>query len=94
MVIRDEPPFDSQLLKQKFAQALRVIEKRDAENAALSKERDDALAQRDAALEENEKLLLILSQYKRAIFGRRSEKIDPEQLQFLLSVSAGAIIPH
>jgi transposase len=87
MVIRDEPPFDSQLLKQKFAQALRVIEKRDAENAALSKERDDALAQRDAALEENEKLLLILSQYKRAIFGRRSEKIDPEQLQLLLSQS-------
>ena len=87
MVIRDEPPFDSQLLEQKFARAVRLIEKRDAEIAGLSKERDEAIARRDAALEENEKLLLILSQYKRAIFGRRSEKIDPEQLHLLLSQS-------
>jgi transposase len=87
MVIRDEPLFDSRLLQQKLAQATRLIEKRDAEIVALSKERDEAVAGRDAAREENEKLLLILSQYKRAIFGRRSEKIDPEQLQLLLSQS-------
>jgi transposase len=31
--------------------------------------------------------LLILSQYKRAIFGRRSERIDPEQLHLRLSQS-------
>ena len=87
MVIRDEPPFDSQLLEQKFAHAVHLIEKRDIKIAALSKERDGAIARRDAALEENEKLMLILSQYKRAIFGRRSEKIDPEQLHLLLSQS-------
>jgi hypothetical protein len=28
---------------------------------------------------------LILSQYKRALFGRRSEKMDADQLQLLLS---------
>ena len=87
MVIRDEPPFDSQLLEQKFARAVHLIEKRNIEVEALSKERDEAIARRDAALEENEKLMLILSQYKRAIFGRRSEKIDPEQLHLLLSQS-------
>jgi transposase len=44
-------------------------------------------------LQENEKLLLILSQYKRALFGRRSEKMDADQLQLLLSeasIVAGA----
>ena len=78
MVIRDDSPLDVRLLKQKIAEAARVVEKIKTEKQALSKERDEAIAQRDAAVQENEKLLLILSQYKRAIFGRRSEKIDPD----------------
>jgi len=85
MVIRDDSPFDVRLLKQKIAEATRAVEKLQTEKQALSKERDEAIARCDAAVQENEKLLLILSQYKRAIFGRRSEKIDPDQLQLLLS---------
>ena len=85
MVIRDNSPLDVLLLKQKIAEAARVVEELKTEKQALSKERDEAIAQRDAAVQENEKLLLILSQYKRAIFGRRSEKINPDQLQLLLS---------
>ena len=46
MVIRDEPPFDSRLLQQKLAQAVRLIGKRDAEIAALSKERGEAMRAR------------------------------------------------
>ena len=85
MVIRHNSPLDVRLLKRKIVEAARVVEKLQTEKQALSKERDEAIAQRDAAVQENEKLLLILSQYKRAIFGRRSEKIDPDQLQLLLS---------
>ena len=85
MVIRDDSPLDVRLLKQKIVEAARVVEKLQTEKQALSKERDEAIARCDAAVQENEKLLLILSQYKRAIFGRRSEKIDPDQLQLLLS---------
>lgn len=92
MVTRDDSPFDPRLLKQKLARMSRAIEELEAGKIILAAgrqtiagERDAAIAQRDAALQENEKLLLILSQYKRAIFGRRSEKIDPGQLLLLLS---------
>jgi transposase len=47
-------------------------------------------AQRDAALLENEKLLFILAEFKRALFGRRSEKLDPDQLQLILDTAAAA----
>ncbi|WP_408094388.1 IS66 family transposase [Rhodoplanes sp. SY1] len=53
-------------------------------------ERDLAVAQRDAALAEHEKLLLILSQYRRALFGRRSERQDQGQLELMLAATAAA----
>ena len=62
-----------------------MVEALSAEKIALAGERDVALAQREATLQENEKLLLLLSQFKRMLFGRRSEKVDPDQLHFLLS---------
>jgi hypothetical protein len=37
-------------------------------------------------------LLLILSQYKRALFGRRSEKIAADQLQLLLFGNEASIV--
>ncbi|WP_245350753.1 hypothetical protein [Bradyrhizobium sp. UFLA03-84] len=43
------------------------------ECSTLATERDAAIAHRDAAIQENDKLLVILSQYKRAIFGARSK---------------------
>lgn len=55
----------------------------------LSAERDAAIVQRDAAVQENDKLLMILSQYKRTIFGPRSETLDPGQLS-LFTITAEA----
>jgi transposase len=43
--------------------------------------RDTVLAERDAAQAEIEKLRLLIRQLQRGQFGRRSEKLDPDQLQ-------------
>jgi hypothetical protein len=83
---------DPLLLKEKLIETTSIIAKVSAEKIALADERNVAIAQRDAALQENEKLLLILSQYKRALFGRRSEKVDADQLQLLLSGNEAAIL--
>jgi transposase len=48
--------------------------------AAARAERDAALAERDQALSQNDRLRHLLRQLQRAQFGRRSEKLDPEQL--------------
>ena len=77
MVIRDDLPFDVRLLKQKIVEAARVVEKLQTEKQALSKERDEAIARCDAAVQENEKLLLILSQYKRAILAGVRKRSTP-----------------
>ena len=47
--------------------------------AALS-ERDAAIVERDEALSQNDRLLHLLRQLQRMQFGRRSEKLDPDQL--------------
>jgi transposase len=61
-----------------------------AECGTLAAERDAAIAQRDAPVLENDKLLIILSQYKRTIFGPRSETLDPGQLSlFTITDPAG-----
>jgi transposase len=51
--------------------------------AALA-ERDAALAERDQALLQNDRLRHFLRQLQRAQFGRRSEKLDPEQFNLAL----------
>jgi transposase len=48
--------------------------------AAARAERDAAIAERDQALSQNGRLRHLLRQLQRAQFGRRSEKLDPEQL--------------
>jgi transposase len=48
--------------------------------AAALVERDAALAARDEALSRNDRLLHLLHQLQRMQFGRRSEKLDPDQL--------------
>jgi transposase len=52
--------------------------------AAVRAERDAAVAERDQALSQNDRLRHLLRQLQRAHFGRRSEKLDPEQLQLAL----------
>ena len=44
-------------------------------------ERDTVRAERDAAQAEIEKLRLLIRQLQRGQFGRRSEQLDPDQLQ-------------
>ncbi len=52
--------------------------------AAARAERDAALVERDQALSQIDRLRHLLRQLQRAQFGRRSEKLDPEQLQLAL----------
>lgn len=52
--------------------------------AAISAERDAAIAERDEALSQTDRLRHLLRQLQRAQFGRRSEKLDPEQLSLAL----------
>ncbi len=56
----------------------------------LASAAEEVAAQRDAALLENEKLLFILAEFKRALFGRRSEKLDPDQLQLIFDIAEAA----
>jgi transposase len=51
---------------------------------ATRAERDAAVAERDRALSQNDRLRHLLRQLQRAQFGRRSEKLDPEQLRLAL----------
>jgi len=52
--------------------------------AAARAERDAAFAERDQALLQNDRLRHLLRQLQRTQFGRRSEKLDPEQLALAL----------
>ena len=52
--------------------------------AATCAERDTAIAERDQALSQMDRLRHLLRQLQRAQFGRRSEKLDPEQLRLAL----------
>src|SRR5215471_7143704 len=47
-------------------------------------ERDAALAERDLLADQNDRLRHLLRQLQRMQFGRRSEKLDPDQLQLAL----------
>ena len=52
--------------------------------SAACAERDAAIAERDQALSQIDRLRHLLRQLQRAQFGRRSEKLDPEQLLLAL----------
>src|SRR5260370_6953571 len=50
----------------------------------LSSERDAALAECTRVMEQNDRLRHLLQQLRRAQFGRKSERLDPEQLQLAI----------
>jgi transposase len=52
--------------------------------ATARAERDAAIAERDHALSQMDRLRHLLRQLQRAQFGRRSEKLDPDQLQLAI----------
>jgi transposase len=52
--------------------------------AAALAARDAAIAERDQALSQNDRLMHLLRQLQRMQFGRKSEKLDPDQFALAL----------
>src|SRR5690349_23903014 len=77
----DDLPRDPDWLLQQLQQVAEVAATERSRNIALEIERDTVLVERDAAQAEIEKLRLLIRQLQRNRFGRRSEKLDPDQLQ-------------
>src|SRR3954451_17265226 len=79
---------DPDRLLHQLQQMTEVVTRQNASLVSLKAEYDTALAERDtlraehdAAQAEIEKLRLLIRQLQRGRFGRRSEKLDPDQLQ-------------
>src|ERR671927_1370687 len=80
-LVLDDLPRDPDRLLQHLRQMVEVVARQDASLASLRAEHDTVLAERDAAQAEAEKLRLLIRQLQRGRFGRRSERLDPDQLQ-------------
>src|SRR3954454_24325385 len=87
-LVLDDLPRDPDQLLRHLQQMAEVIARQNAALSSLQTERDAVLAERDAARTECdaaqaeiEKLRLLIRQLQRGRFGRRSEKLDPDQLQ-------------
>src|SRR5687768_16521570 len=81
MLVLDDVPRDPDRLLQMLKQMTEVIAQQNAALISLQAERDTAWSERDAAQAEIEKLRLLIRQLQRGRFGRRSERLDPDQLQ-------------
>src|SRR3954453_23749996 len=77
----DDLPRDHEWLLQQLQQVAEVAAAERSRNIALEIERDTVMAERDAAQAEIEKLRLLIRQLQRGRFGRRSERLEPHQLQ-------------
>src|SRR5215213_3417156 len=77
----DDLPRDPEWLLLQLQHMTEVVATERSRSAALEIERDTVLAERDAAQSEIEKLRLLIRQLQRGQFGRRSERLDPDQLQ-------------
>src|ERR671910_110986 len=84
----DDLPRDPEWLLRQLQQMAEVVATERSRNVALEIERDTVLTERDAlraehdaARAEIEKLRLLIRQLQRSRFGRRSERLDPDQLQ-------------
>jgi transposase len=77
----DDLPRDPEWLLQQLRHMAEVVAAERSRASALKIERDTVLAERDAAQAEIEKLRLLIRRLQRGRFGRRSERLDPDQLQ-------------
>ena len=78
MIFHETPSGCCSMLQQ----MAEVVAQQNASLVSLQIERDTVLlAERDAAQAEIEKLRLLIRQLQRGQFGRRSEQLDPDQLQ-------------
>src|SRR3712207_2399374 len=87
-LVLDDLPRDPNQLLRHLQQMAEVITRQNASLVSLqakydtvATERDTLRAEHDAAQAEIEKLRLLIRQLQRGQFGRRSEKLDPDQLQ-------------
>ena len=80
-LVLDDLPRDPDRLLHHLQQMAEVITQQNASLASLQDEHDAVLAERDAAQAEIEKLRLLIRQLQRGQFGRRSERLDADQLQ-------------
>src|SRR5918999_3457243 len=78
----DDLPRDPEWLLQQLRHMHEVVAAKHSRISALEIERDTVLAERDTAQAEIEKLRLLIRQLQRGQFGRRSEKLNADQLQF------------
>src|SRR5437763_15940859 len=88
VLVLDDLPRDPDRLLPMLQQMAEVIAQQNASLASLQAEHDTVVSERDtlrsehdAAQTEIEKLRLLIRQLQRGQFGRRSEKLDPDQLQ-------------
>src|SRR3954451_22726855 len=78
----DDLPRDPEwLLLLRLQHMTEVVAAERSRSTVLKIERDTVLAERDAAQAEIEKLRLLIRQLQRGRFGRRSERLDPDQLR-------------
>src|SRR3954469_22972137 len=94
-LVLDDLPREPDRLLQHLRQMAEVVARQNASLASLRAEHDTVLTERDAARTERdlvpeqhdvaqaeiEKLRLLIQQLQRGRFGRRSERLDPDQLQ-------------
>src|SRR3954451_11851598 len=80
-LVLDDLPRDPDRLLQQLRQVTEVIAAQNASLLSLQAKHDAVLAERDGAQAEIEKLRLLIRQLQRNRFGRRSERLDPDQLQ-------------
>jgi transposase len=80
-LVLDDLPRDPDRLLQHLQQMTEVIAAQNASFLLLQAKHDAVLVERDAAQAEIEKLRLLIRQLQRGQFGRRSERLDPDQLQ-------------
>src|SRR5215204_69767 len=80
-LVLDELPRDPDRLLLMLQQMAEVIAQHNASLVSLQAERDAAQSRYEVAQAEIEKLRLLIRQLQRGQFGRRSEKLDPDQLQ-------------
>jgi transposase len=77
----DDLSRDPDQLLRHLRQMAEVIARQNASLVSLQAERDTAQSKYEVAQAEIEKLRLLIRQLQRGRFGRRSEKLDPDQLQ-------------
>src|SRR3954469_4391956 len=79
-LVPDDLPRDPDRLLHQLRQMAEVVTRQNASLVSLQAERDTVQSKYEVAQAEIEKLRLLIRQLQRGQFGRRSERLDPDQL--------------